>query len=308
MRWIRWIDTLVAVFVVALVVTARMPVNTWAYGSPVINASAKCGKVGCGAGFNGSYHDFVNGPGASSHGYVLYSNGANITVGQCTLCHTPHSALLTSLLWNHHLSNNTQFTWDISNTMAGTPFATIQNNWNGSTTKCLSCHDGSVSPSTINWFEGTTPVAGTPSCAGTNGTSGPCSRTPDFGLGGAMGTIPPNGANPQTQGATHPVAMPYPCKGVASTYDGVTTGSSIVFKEWVSSPALPIRIYTDIGGTTTGTITRGEPGNCTAGYSGIECSSCHDVHNRENVDIDLLRGYVTGTKATGYICEKCHNK
>jgi len=292
MRWIRWIDTLVAVFVVALVVTARMPVNTWAYGSPVINASAKCGKVGCGAGFNGSYHDFVNGPGASSHGYVLYSNGANITVGQCTLCHTPHSALLTSLLWNHHLSNNTQFTWDISNTMAGTPFATIQNNWNGSTTKCLSCHDGSVSPSTINWFEGATPIPGTPSCVwNTTTNTWNCSHAPVAGLGGNMAD-------------THPVAMPYPCGQARNTYDYVQTGAGFVPGEWVGAPAAPIEIYTQSGAT----INRQPQGGCGGTSNGIECGSCHDVHNGVGAvyDIDLIRGNVAG--GPGYICQECHNK
>src|SRR5208282_4218259 len=176
---------MVAVAIVALVIAARGPwlgANSWA-----LNASgANCGgNTACGAGFNGSYHDFVGGPGASSHGNVTI-NGSNVAVGQCTLCHTPHSALLTQLLWNHHLSNNMAFTWDVNNTFAGTPYATIANNWNGPTTKCLSCHDGSVSPSTINWFEGATPTPGSPSCT-SNGSAYTCSHGPVAGLGGQMG-------------------------------------------------------------------------------------------------------------------------
>jgi len=286
MKWIRWIDTIVAVFVVALVAIARAP-SGWAITA---NGSAMCGSVACGNGFNGSYHDFVNGPGAAHYGYVVI-NGANVNVGQCTLCHTPHSGLLTSLLWNHHLSNNTQFTWDINSTMAGTTFATIANTWNGSTTKCLSCHDGSVSPSTINWFEGKTPTPGSPSCTGT--TLASCSHAPVAGFMGNMAD-------------THPVAMPYPCQGNQNTYDGVTTGGAIIGTEWVAQPALPIEIYTQSGST----ISRAAPGACTGTNNGIECGSCHDAHNGKGFvyDVDLLRGLVSGSAANGYVCGECHAK
>jgi len=294
MRWIRWIDTLVAVFVVALVMAARLPVSSWAW-APTLNASANCGKVKCGTGFNGSYHDFVNGPGAGHYGYVLYSNGANLTVGQCTLCHTAHSALLTSLLWNHHLSNNTQFTWDINATMAGTPFATIANTWGGSTTKCLSCHDGSVSPSTINWYQGATPIPGTPSCVWNPVTnSWTCSHAPVAGLGGNMAD-------------THPVAMPYPCGQARNAYDGVTTGTGFTSGEWVSQPPAPIEIYTQTG---VASVSRQPQGGCIGTLNGIECGSCHDVHNGVGgaYDMDLIRGNINNAGG-GYICEgACHNK
>ncbi len=292
MKWIRWIDTAVAVAIVALVVMARTPGMVWA-----LNANGTCGNVACGSGFNGSYHDFVNGPGANSHGTVNL-NGTNTTVGQCTLCHTPHKALQTALLWNHHLSNNSQFSWEANaTTMAGTPYAVIANSWTGPTAKCLSCHDGSVSPSTINWFEGQTPIPGVNNevCTTTNGVTTCTSPTgpPSYiivGYGGSMMS-------------THPVAMPYPCNGSPSNYNGVTTGSQIVGAEWISSPALPIRLYQEVGGA----VSRALPGSCTTGVAGIECSSCHDPHNRENIDMDLLRGYISGGGAN-YICNECHNK
>ena len=292
MKWIRWIDTAVAVAIVALVVIARDPSAVFATGT--------CGgSTACGSGFNGSYHDFVTGPLANS---TVNLNGTNTTVGQCTMCHTPHQALMTTLLWNHHLSNNTQFTWDVNSTMAGTPYAIIANNWAGPTTKCLSCHDGSVARSTINWYQGQTPLPGTPrgtvTCTTTGGiTSCVTNQSGEIGNGGNMG--PFNGA-----GATHPVAMPYPCGGVASTYDGVGNGGQIVFSEWVSKPALPIRLYQQTG---LNAVTRAAPGNCTPGSAGIECSSCHDVHNRENLDTDLLRGYISGSGAN-YLCNECHAK
>ncbi len=252
----------------------------------------------------------MGGPGASHYGNVTI-NGANVAVGQCTLCHTPHSALLTQLLWNHHLSNNTNFTWDVNNTFAGTPYATIANNWNGPTTKCLSCHDGSVSPSTINWFEGATPTPGSPGCTSTNGTY-TCSHGPVAGLGGQMGPYTyTSGGNTTSGGGTHPVAMPYPCKGNPNTYNGETTGGGIVGSQWIGSPILPIRLYQASsggagGGSGAPAISRVPPGGCTGNNNGIECTSCHDVHNEEDIDIDLLRGYVAGGGAN-YICNECHN-
>ena len=281
MKWIKWIDTMVAVAIVALVMMARGPSVVWANGT--------CGSTPCGAGFNASYHDFVNGPGKASHGTVNL-NGTNTAVGQCTLCHTPHAANSTALLWNHHISNNTSFSWtDATATMAGTPYATFPNTYNGPTAKCLSCHDGSVSPSTIYWFEGQVPLPGAPSCT-TVGTVTTCTHTPPAGLNGSMNGV-------------HPVAMPYPCNGNQNTYDGVTTGAAIVAGEWNPSPGPNVRLYTD----TAGTITRVANSACTGTNNGIECTSCHDIHNSaQTQDIDLLRGLISGS--TGYLCVQCHTK
>ncbi|HTY57024.1 MAG TPA: hypothetical protein VMB26_17585 [Candidatus Binataceae bacterium] len=285
MKWIRWVDTVIAVAIVALVLIARTPVAVFANGN--------CGNVACGSGFNGSFHDFVNGPGAAHDGTVNL-NGTNTTVGQCTLCHTPHKALQTALLWNHHLSNNTQFTWEANAvTMAGTPYATIANNWAGPTSKCLSCHDGSVSASTINWYQGQTPVPGTAACQLDNSNGLYDLDCPSYiivGIGGNMMS-------------THPVAMPYPCGGNPSTYNGVTTGSAIVSSEWVASPASPIQLYQN----SNGGVSRSPASGCTSGSAGIECTSCHDVHNKQAQDIDLVRGMVSGGGST-YICNECHNK
>lgn len=296
MKCFRWIDTMVAVVIVALAIVARGP---WG----VVWANGTCGSAACGSGFNASYHDFVGGPGAKSYGNVTATNGTLLPVGQCTLCHTPHYALLTQLLWNHHLSNNTQFTWDVTNTFAGTPYATIANSWNGPTTKCLSCHDGSVSPSTINWFEDQTPQPGNPSCAvQANGTT-TCGHGPIAGYNGQMGPYSFLNTNGTTGsgGGTHPVAMPYPCNGNPNTYDSVTTGAGIVSTQWVAQPILPVRLYQQNGIS----VSRVPPGGCTGTNNGIECTSCHDVHNEENLDIDLLRGYVSGNGAN-YICNECH--
>jgi hypothetical protein len=43
------------------------------------------------------------------------------------------------------------------------------------------------------------------------------------------------------------------------------------------------------------------------GAAGIECSSCHDVHNKLTKDGFLLVGLGTGTGST-YLCNMCHMK
>jgi len=298
MRWLKWIDTMVAVFVVALVVLARSP-SGWAvnttFGNFTPAANATCGNVGCGSGFTGSYHDFVSGPGAGY--FAIDLNGTNTTAyGACTMCHTPHHAYQQTLLWNHHLSNNTNFGWAANaTTMAGTPYATINATWAGPTAKCMSCHDGSVAVSTINWFNSQNPIAQTPDCSynsSDNRWDLACPSYIDF-PGGVLTD-------------THPVAMPYPCNGVGSTYNGVTTGSNgagIVAAEWVPSPAAPIRIYKQIDANTVSW----QSGTCASGAAGIECGSCHDIHNSQNLDVWLVRGYISGSSAN-YICKECHAK
>lgn len=203
-------------------------------------------------------------------------------VGLCTFCHTPHKALSTALLWNHTLSINT-FQWDVTSTTAGTNYPTFTGDtYKGPTAKCLSCHDGSVAVGDIAWFNGGTPLA-------------PLDN---------MQHVPPDPYNIGFGGnmaGNHPVAMPYPYTGAASTYNGVTTGVGFVAGEWQGDPrTLNIRLFSDDG-----------LGNISAtpvvAQAGIECSSCHDPHNKASVADYFLRGALTGS-STDYICLKCHVK
>ena len=128
-----------------------------------------------GTGLRGTRHDF------SGFG----SPGS----GLCTYCHTPHRAASTSLLWNHRLSPNV-FQWDVPSTTAGTPFPTFRGDtYQGPTTKCLSCHDGSVAIGDVNWWSGD---------RGSFPQGRLSPRDPaTIGLGGSLA-------------GNHPVAMPYP--------------------------------------------------------------------------------------------------
>lgn len=101
---------------------------------------------------------------------------------------------------------------------------------------------------------------------------------------------------------THPVAMPYPYLQEANTYNTKTTGGAFVKLEWVSDPmsGTNIRLFNDDG---TGNITAG----AVAKKSGIECSSCHDPHNKATEDVPFLRAKLSASDTT-YICLKCHIK
>jgi hypothetical protein len=235
-----------------------------------------------GEGMLGTPHDF-----ASSTGNGIVSTE---TVGLCTYCHTPHKAISTQLLWNHTLSQNT-FSWEIAKTTAGTTLPTIVgNSYKGPTARCLSCHDGSVAVGDIAWYK-------------------EASRTGANALTTLkMGDIDPNFviAQGSNMAGNHPVGHPYPAGGAPSTYNGTTTGSAAVLSEWQSDPttqgAAKIRLFNDDG---TGAITAG----VVAGKTGIECSSCHDPHNKATVDDWFLRGKAQGsTQADGYLCLQCHIK
>ncbi len=220
-----------------------------------------------GDGIAGSKHDFTD--------------DASQDVGLCTFCHTPHQASSTKLLWNHELTTNT-FSWDVPSTTAGTTFPTVQGDtYQGPSVKCLSCHDGSVAIGDVNWFNG-----GDPGILWNRKFSE--GEIYAVGYGGDMG-------------GNHPLAVPYPYNNVANTYNGSTTGDGIQLGEWQADPvSLGIRMFNDDG---SGNIAAGP----VAGQTGIECSSCHDVHNKASVGLYLLRGTLTGNDSN-YICLKCHVK
>lgn len=244
-----------------------------------------------GAGLIGTVHDFASG----TAGTAITGTADGGGVGLCTFCHTPHKALSTPLLWNHTLSGNT-FSWDVTKTTAGTTFPSIAGGtYKGPTAKCLSCHDGSVAVGDVAWYRES-------ARAGTAALS-------TFKMGDLIGTDTSDqfqvGAGGAMKG-NHPVAMPYPFGNAANVYNGSTTGSAAVLTEWQANPATSlsahIRLFNDDG---TGSISAGG----VAGKTGIECSTCHDPHNKATDDDWFLRGKITGSSQTdGYICLQCHIK
>jgi len=211
-----------------------------------------------------------------------------VTIGQCTKCHTPHQAKSTNLLWNHTLQAIT-YKWDEPATTAGTNYATFQGDtYKGPTTKCLSCHDGLLSSTDGMWFNRAM-------------TSGSKYIAPAGSLN--TGHEVAEGTN---MSKSHPVAMPYPVNGGSNTYNFTKNGAQIEPTEWVQDPMATnkIRLYNDDG---AGNIVAG----VIPGKSGMECSSCHDVHNGARVkDVMLLTGQLSGSVRApgGYICTQCHLK
>jgi len=227
-----------------------------------------------GDGIVGSPHDFVG-------------KTQNATaIGVCTFCHTPHKASQTALLWNHTASANATFSWDVATTTGGTNYATFANTYEGSTTKCLACHDGSVAIGDVNWFRGQ-------SWNGANALNLEKVAEGDVKSVGYGGDLSGN----------HPVAMPYPYANQANTYNAITSGDGLAFDEWIANPVtLGIRLFSDTG-TEISAIDSSHVGTDV----GIECSSCHDPHNKKATGEFFLLGSLTGND-TNYICMKCHVK
>ena len=246
-----------------------------------------------GTGLLGTVHDFATGAdymATQTDGAGVAVPGIN-SVGLCSYCHTPHSALSTSLLWNHKLSANT-FTWDDATTTGGTPYATMAPTYKGPSVKCLSCHDGSIAIGDVALYMDKTNVVYNTFKLGTD--------SPAYTQIGKAGNMAGN----------HPVAMPYPFGNLSGTYNTKTTGGAVTLNEFVANPVnqngTTVKLYNDNG---TGGIT----GGAVAGKSGIECSSCHDVHNKVAVEDMLLRGKINGSTAVagvggGYLCLQCHIK
>lgn len=235
-----------------------------------------------GAGIYGTPHDFTGSGFETSFA----------TVGLCTICHTPHSAFSTALLWNQRLTTAT-FTWgDVTQTTGGTTLPSSAHL--GPSTKCLSCHDGTVAIGDTSVFS--------------NAPGGRTADNPIFGtyvtkMG--AGNVDSIGYRGDMKG-NHPIAVPYPLNGVTSTYNGIATGSSVSLSDFVANPHAPtaksIKLYTDDG---SGKVNAGT----VVAKTGIECTSCHDPHNKQVQDKLFLRGKIAGsTAASGYICLQCHIK
>jgi len=230
-----------------------------------------------GTGIYGTRHDFT--------GTGFFTTVSGLPIGLCTICHTPHSAFTTSLLWNQKMTTAI-FTWgDVTETTGHTTLPSSARH--GSSTKCLSCHDGTVSVGDTAVFNGSVGGVSATYPAGTLVTR----------IAAGLYGIGHNG----NMSGNHPIAVPYPLNTTSSTYNGITTGSSVNLNEFVASPSV-VKLYSDDG---SGNISPGPQ----AGKTGIECSSCHDPHNRQVQDISFLRAKISGsTQADGYLCLQCHIK
>jgi hypothetical protein len=284
----------------AVAALIAVPAVTWAQTGATTGATGV--SYGLQPGLANTPHDFTStATNGDAKTKFVAGTGGLAAIGLCTYCHTPHKAQTTQLLWNHTLSTQT-FSWsDAKSTTAGTALPSlVGNTYKGPSTKCLSCHDGTVAIGDVSLFA-ETPRAGT-SALNTTTLSDPT-------LGSAAGEFQIAGAGGSMNG-NHPVGVPYPTGG--GTYNAITTGTGINLAEWISNPVAVnnsvanVRLFTQ---DANGDIHAIAPGTTAVANAGIECSSCHDPHNKQATDDFFLRGHLAGnTTADGYLCLQCHQK
>jgi predicted CXXCH cytochrome family protein len=223
----------------------------------------------------------------SKHNFQLATNpvhvapGAGAEDGLCVFCHTPHKGASSLLLWNHQFST-ANYTWkdvEAGKTTGGTAYPTNLQAWAGSTRKCLSCHDGTVSVGSLYWSNATGPVQ--VNMQGPDQTGGVLSN-PSY--------IIPKAGDASDLSGNHPVGVPYSFGQAVSTYNQITTGPDVRLAQWVAVPT-GVKIFGAGGG--------GAP---LVGAAGIECASCHDPHGTGNTF------FLRVTKSGSQLCLACHIK
>lgn len=224
----------------------------------------------------------------TKHNFQLQTNAVRVATGQaedglCVFCHTPHKGQSSLILWNHRMSAS-NYTWaDVAagggRTTGGTSYPTNLRTWTGSTAKCLSCHDGTVSIGSLYWSDATANPNVTMAGADVN-AAGQLTNT-TYLIAGASGA---------DLSGNHPVGVPYPYNRVSSTYNGITSGPDVKLNEWVATPT-GVKVFGAGGG--------GAPAS---GAAGIECASCHDPHGTPN------RFFLRVTTASSQLCLSCHVK
>jgi predicted CXXCH cytochrome family protein len=223
-----------------------------------------------------SKHDLASGSSAA-----VKTSGATVTDQTCIFCHTPHKASTSLLLWNHTMSANTG--WTAATTLAGTPLpAAVQD----ASKRCLSCHDGTVALGDV---------------MNSSGAAQTFTMTGGTGAGNAFMTVA------STIGAggletNHPVSVPYPAGAGGNTYAAIASSANVA--DFRAVNAATCTSTTGIC-TTAPVAADGAKINLygTAAAPGIECGSCHEVHNNGG-NAYFLRVSTAGSA----ICIACHVK
>lgn len=224
----------------------------------------------------------------TKHNFQLQTNAVRVATGQaedglCVFCHTPHKGQASLLLWNHRISTS-NYTWsDVAaaggKTTGGTSYPTNLRTWTGSTAKCLSCHDGTVSIGSLYWSDAT--ANPNVQMAGTDVNAAGQLANATYRIADATGA---------DLAGNHPVGVPYSYDRAASTYNGISTGPDVQLQEWVARPT-GVKVFGAGGG--------GAP---VAGAAGIECASCHNPHGTPN------RFMLRVTTQASQLCLSCHVK
>lgn len=212
----------------------------------------------------------------------------------CKYCHSPHHVPSQSLLFNKTLSVAT-YAWAGSNlgkTTRGTALPTSL--VNHSSALCMGCHDGTVAIGAV--FNAGGGVPGVIAVSGIGVTGG--FMTSGSGLlttGAVQGTLSPAGnavGGSGDLGGNHPFGIPY----AGATYFGVTstepaTGAQGAYWAIAAGATTPSAAYIGTGAAAIKL----------ASGTGIECATCHDVHNA--LGTDKLTVISNNQSA---LCRSCH--
>jgi len=256
-------------------------------------------------GIRNTKHDLSS---SSTGGLVINQAGNNQI---CIYCHTPHMAVSSSMIWNHEPSTNTSWTWGndqdghpMTTTYYGTP---LQSTLLSASKRCLACHDGSVAIGDVanagSGIGGT--IVGFTSIGSLTNNNGLLTDSSKLvGLGGVIS-------------GTHPVSIPYAGQtGYNGVSSGITAGSSLMNTATVGGfyPATTTGCVSPSGICTAATsdgrlgaqinLIPSTPGTVGTTNNGVECTSCHEPHNRWGNQWFTV---VDNTNASG-LCRSCHNK
>ena len=252
-----------------------------------------------GNGFAGSAHDFT------ALAASISGTGARATA--CVFCHLEDgmggasTSLAGALLsWSQKAATQSFF-WSAAVSQAGTRLPSNLTTWAGSSRLCLACHGDTAVPSSPG-----DPGYQLAYAADVNGRVDDSGRLPLWGRmavqkqvdGSPFGMMTAAlaakhvriGAGGNLDG-THAVGVPYPYQGVPGTYNRITTGKGIDLKRYVPVPR-HVKLFTARGARVVA--------GAQVGATGIECASCHDVHNKEVAGQRLLRDTVA------QLCLDCH--
>lgn len=197
----------------------------------------------------------------------------------CQLCHVPSPLLTVRIAPPRWAPQSAQRSTalEVRADPSGPPLSL---RWAGSTLRCLSCHDETVSSIGVTFRPGSGSLASDPVAGDArrfDGTAGPALAVPQAWTDEVMGN--------------HPVSVPWPVNG--AQYRGFSPrGALLDQRYWVEDPrANGLRLHADSSGF-----------DVLRGTSGVECSSCHDPHGTPNTFFLRL------PKERSALCLGCHRK
>jgi predicted CXXCH cytochrome family protein len=152
--------------------------------------------------------------------------------------------------------------------------------WAGSTLRCLSCHDDTVSALGVTYRPASESLA-------QDAIAGEARRR--SGLGGPA-LLAPQWWTTEVM-ANHPVSVPWPLKGIGYR-DFVARAMPVDPTSWVEDPrALGLKLLPDTLGA-----------DALGGTAGVECVSCHEAHASKH------RSFLRLPLERSQLCLACHQK